>query len=282
MVQYLQLERTTDGNINADANVVFNVELQKGGTQIDYNSGSGVITFTTVGVYYVNWFVAQQTGLATNGSNFAIKSATLEATGSNPIKISQTSGFAIIKVTAANQTAALVNVADAAAALSETALVKAGIAIFGVADSSGGSPTPGEPLGYIQAQVSNGPITLSHDEIVNFNHIITRDPNDIITQHNGNHRFILADPGTYLVSWEIPVMATEENASANVSLVLDGSVYSVSHMPLAVGMLSGSAMVVNTEPENELELINTSGDEMEIASLANIVIAQMSKLPPVM
>lgn len=277
MVQYLQLERTTVGHINTDAPVLFNVEVQKGGTHINYNNANGVITFTTVGVYYLNWFVAQQTGLATDGSNFAIRKSALDVVGSNHIKISQTSGFAIVHVTAANQTVVLVNVADAPASLSDVALVKAGLAVFGVADD-GGSPSPGEPLGYLQAQVSNGPVTLHDDEMIDFNDIITRDPDDIVTQHNGNHRFILAEAGTYLVTWEIPVAATDVNAFARVSLLLDGNVHSVSFRPTALGVVSGSAMVVNTQADAELYLINSTGDEMEIDSLANVVITQISKL----
>jgi len=275
MAQFLQLEKTDSCTINATENVLFDENpIAEGDGKIIYDGATGVITFLETGVYHFNWFVTQQNSQATNGSNFSIKTTAFDIIGSNNIKISQTSSFAIVKVTAINETARLVNVSDAAAILSNAVLVKASLAVFKFADIE--SPVPEEVKpGYFHAQVSNGPIILQDDEIIDFDNIISRDSKDIITKNLSDNGIVLAVPGIYMVSWEVPVESTNQTAFAEISLSLNGSVYSRSHMPLPVGVLSGNAIIVTNSEDEKIYLSNTSGDEVQITDKTNFVVTQL-------
>ena len=274
MVQYLQLEKRSSGAVNTNDSVDFNVLVQSGGSAISYDMATRHITFHESGVYYLSWFVAQQTGLATDGSNFAIITSAQAGppgiTGSNHIKISQTNGFAIIKTDVPNVTAQLVNVSDASAQLSNTAHVKAGLAVFGL-PSSLDSPV----LGYMQAQVSAATVTLQDGAPIYFDYLIEHDPDMIVDKNNT--QFILKNPGTYLVTWEIPVDATDTKDYADITINYNGTAHSTAHIPLPIGVLSGSAMIVNTAASGIVELFNTTGDIVRITGKANIVITQITK-----
>jgi len=132
---YLQLERTTGGVIPVNGAVLFNEQLGKGGTQINYTVATGDIVFAAPGYYYINWFVAPQFGLTTNGSNFAILSSDGEVlTGSSHIRNSPTVGFAVIEVATPGKTVSLLNTSDNSITLSEAVKAKAAIAVYAIAD----------------------------------------------------------------------------------------------------------------------------------------------------
>lgn len=158
MAQFLQIQRTTMGIVNRDDPVFFDeipLSIGEGGA-ISYEWSSAIITFNKVGVFNVQWFVAPQTGHATNGSSFAIQMIGVDGTrieASNHVKISQTSGFALLHVTTAGQSIQLVNTANNTVALSTTVGVTASLAIFEIThgDTAGeslpGSPGPEGPPG---------------------------------------------------------------------------------------------------------------------------------------
>ena len=274
MVQFLQIEKRTPDLVATNQSVAFDTILQYGGSSLTYDVATKDITIHTPGVYYINWFVAQQTGLATDGSNFAIIQSLDNQPrfiGSNHVKISQTSGFAIIKTTVPNIKVRLANVSNAAAALSDTAQIKAGLAAFSISDNAA-MPQ----LGYLQAQVS---VTALLDDLdpVTFDTIISQDPSKIVDQNA--EEFTLANPGTYLVNWEIPVEATGQKDYVELTIELNGTAVSTSRLPLPIGVLAGSAMVVNSDVDGVLELINTTGDQVRITGNSNIVITQITELP---
>jgi len=287
MIPYLQLEmRTAATQVAPNAAVVFDTSLLNNGSDISYNNSTGVITFSMVGVYYLNWFVAQQTGLAVDGSNFAIV-ASDDADGfpgirgSAHVKISQTSGFAVIDVATAGKSVRLVNKSGFGATLSQAAQVKAGLAVFALTDSVAPSA-----LGYAQAQLSESEAAnlspIADGTPVIFDEIIVADQNDIVEYDNVTGIFTLNSAGTYLVTWEIPVSATDANDYVYMSLLVDGDEYSVCHMPLPIGVLSGSAVVAieldETTTIATLQLVNSSGDLVEITDLCNMVVTQISAM----
>ena len=138
MVSYLQLERTADGVVNVNDPVVFDNVLLSNGSQISYNTTTGEITFNEPGYYYIDWFVAPQFGLTTDGSNFAIVTSDNdpELTGSSHVRVSPTIGFAIIEVTAPGKTAQLINTSDNSLTLSQAVNTKAALAVFAIAVQS--------------------------------------------------------------------------------------------------------------------------------------------------
>ena len=138
MVPYLQLEKITSGVIDIQGAVVFDNVVSSGGDQIDYNDATGDITFSEAGFYYVDWFVAPQFGLTADGGNFSIVTSDNdpELTGSSHVRVSPTTGFALIGVTAPGKTIRLINTSDSSITLSQAANAKAALAVFGIADQS--------------------------------------------------------------------------------------------------------------------------------------------------
>lgn len=138
-ISYIELERVgPQGDVvvvDTNATLVFDtiVSGEGLGTQISYNMGTGVITFLEAGYYYIDWFVAPQFGLTTDGSNWAIQTSMsgLNIIGSSHTKVSATTGFAIVNA-AANETAQLVNVSDGALSLSQAVQSKAGLIVYSI------------------------------------------------------------------------------------------------------------------------------------------------------
>jgi len=276
MIPYLQVERITAGQIGANAALVFDNVLLNNGTDISYNDTTGVITFNTVGVYFINWFVGQQTGLSSDGSNFAIVTSDSDPDfgASSHVKISPASGFAIIDVETVGKAITLTNKSSYGATLSQTTQVKAGLAVFALADTS--VPPPTIKLGYSQAQVSVGGAQLAQADQIIFDEVIKLDTHGIVTYDDVTGIFTIGEKGTYLVTWEIPVSATDTNDFVVIDLELNGATYTSSHMPLPIGVLSGSAIVVIDTVDSTLQLVNPSADTVEITDLCNIVITQIT------
>ena len=276
MKSYLQRERTLTDAIPVNGNVTFDNSLSAAGS-ISYDDATGTITFGHKGVYYVSWFVAQQTGLAIDGSNFAIvREDGQEIIGSSHVKIAPSSGFAVINAEV-GYTINLVNKSTHDAALSQTVKANAGIAVFAVEEDDGEVPLSWQ-LGYIHAQleadIASAP--LNNDAPVPFVTIKDHDPFGIIKLED--NQFTLEEPGAYLVTWEVPVKATEYNDFVNITLEVNGIHYSTSHMPLPIGVLSGSAMLTVGADGAEVSLINTSGDIVVISPQTNIVITQITRI----
>jgi|GEM_PF-1211941 len=132
MFAYLQLERITDGEIDVNDAVVFDNVLSSDGTAISYNMTTGELAFNEAGFYAINWFVAPQFGLTTDGSNFAILSdGGYALTGSSHVKVSPTVGFAVIEVTTPGKRISLINISDNSLTLSQVVNTKAALVAFG-------------------------------------------------------------------------------------------------------------------------------------------------------
>jgi len=113
--------------------IVFDTVTASGGlgAQIDYDMTTGTITFLDAGIYCIDWFVAPQFGLTTDGSNWAIETSIsgLRIICSSHTKVSVTAGFALIDA-AAGETAQLVNVSSGALYLSQAVQSKAGLVAY--------------------------------------------------------------------------------------------------------------------------------------------------------
>jgi len=141
-ISYIELTRlAVHGEVvvvEENGALLFDVIVSTGGTQISYDKLTGAITFHEAGYYYIDWYVAPQFGLTTNGSNWAIRTGPgpgqQSLIGSSHTKVSATTGFAILNV-AADETAQLVNVSDGALYLSEAVDAKAGLIAYGIQQS---------------------------------------------------------------------------------------------------------------------------------------------------
>lgn len=291
-IQFLQVEfRNTAGSGDRYAVMpnmaipfdtdIFQSEGSGGVPHITYSSSTGEITFSKAGIFFVNWFVAQQSGLSSDGANFALEMTTLGSpiriVGSGHVKIAASSGFAILNVPAAGTILTLTNTATHKATLSEHTQIKAGLAIFSVASDS----EEINNLGYAHAQIENSEEYDTGDTIL-FPTAINFDPDHIVTYDAGI--FTLAATGTYLVTWEIPIEATDEGDEVYIQLLYNGASHSVSYAPLPIGVVSGSALIVNNNVNGTVQLKvirdgqGAEEDVVHIGTKANIVITQISNL----
>ena len=135
-ISYIQLERlepASGGVIPENSPLIFDTVVSLEGAQMSYDISTGIITFNEAGYYYVDWYVAPQFGMTTNGSNWAIKTtiSQMMIIGSSHTKVSATTGFAILNVEA-NETVQLINVSDGDLSLSQAVKSKAGLVAYGV------------------------------------------------------------------------------------------------------------------------------------------------------
>ena len=136
-ISYMELERLAPQGdvlvVPEGGAVEFDSVVSSEGAMISYDM-AGTITFNGAGYYYIDWYVAPQFGLTTDGSNWAIQTGIggLTFIGSSHTKVSATVGFAIFNAVA-GETARLVNVSDGAIALSRAVLSKAGLIVYNVA-----------------------------------------------------------------------------------------------------------------------------------------------------
>ncbi len=125
----LQIERTIAGSVAVGSNVVFDSIVYSDGN-ITYNSGTGVITFNESGRYVINWWVATQSSLSTNGIVFALSSSQGDfLEGNSPIKTDEVTGVSIIDVAAAPVTVSLVNASTSAVSYATMVPLKATLVI---------------------------------------------------------------------------------------------------------------------------------------------------------
>lgn len=136
-ISFIQLERSAPAFdvliVPENDTLIFDTIVSNEGLQISYNASTGIITFNEAGYYYVDWYVAPQFGLTTDGSNWAIETALSGMTiiGSSHTKVSATTGFAILDAEE-NETIRLVNVSDGALSLSQAVQSKAGLVAYSV------------------------------------------------------------------------------------------------------------------------------------------------------
>ncbi|MCL2382837.1 MAG: complement C1q domain-containing protein [Oscillospiraceae bacterium] len=277
MAYFLQLERTTGGAIEPEANIVFDNEIRNSG-EFSYDDTTGIITCNKTGDYIVNWFVVQQTGLSKTGGNFTLQTSfedivTSESGSSSHFKVAPTSGFAVISIADAGETIQLINPDTInRATLSGVTAVTAGLMIYGAGEQSLSSSG-------MQVQLDT-PTILLDEAFVPFNDIITPSSSADISYDIATSTFTLK-PGTYLVTWEVPVDGTDTKAFVNLSLFLDGIQKVQSFIPVSVGIVAGSSLVVVpvddvTGEPSTLQLVNTTDDTISITGLANIVIVKTS------
>lgn len=121
--------------VPVNGTLVFDSIVSGDGALISYNTGTGVITFTAAGYYFIDWYVAPHFGLTTDGSNWAIQTTISGLTfrGSSHTKVSVTTGFALINA-AAGETARLVNVSSGALTLSPVVQSKAALVVYNIAN----------------------------------------------------------------------------------------------------------------------------------------------------
>jgi len=261
-----------------------------------YDEETGVFGIKRAGVYLVNWFVSQQTGLSHEGSNFAIvidpeSSDPKSIVGSGHVKISPSSAFAIITATeeevalAAGKQFVLKNISSHDATLSERNQVKAGLSVFGLSSDL-------FKMGYGHWQASgwnknDDPYQLDHEQAIKFNDsllspvgITAVDSEDGAGIRIGFDVFTLQQPGVYQVSWEIPIEASYYVEAIELALELNGAtVFSRSYNPLPVGVITGTAIVKATAFNTKLRLVNYQpgdGDIIQIGNYANLAIHRIS------
>ena len=112
-----------------DSIMFFHALSDDGSITCEFTTGEFRLNFC--GTCFIKWFVAPQSGLTSEGSNFAVfVNGQEDFAGSSHIKISPAVGFSIVNANGFPSTVRLVNVSDGNISLSQTAQVTAGIIIF--------------------------------------------------------------------------------------------------------------------------------------------------------
>ncbi len=125
----LQIERTSAGLAGVLNNVIFDSVVYTAGN-ISYNNSTGVITFNETGRYVINWWVATQASVSTNGTVFALSSSQTDTlVGDSPTKAGQVSGMGIIDVVSAPVTVSLINASTSAVYYSSLVPVTAALVV---------------------------------------------------------------------------------------------------------------------------------------------------------
>jgi hypothetical protein len=113
---------------------------------------------------------------------------------------------------------------------------------------------------------------LEQGERVGFNTVIS-DTGEAVRYINPG-RFILTKAGSYLVNWSVAVEGCDTKPYVRFALTADGRVHSAASMPVTIGMVSGSALVLAGE-NTEVTLINDTDDTVRLQAvqpMANITI----------
>ena len=270
---------------------------------------TGMFAINRIGTYFINWFIAQQTGLSNNGNNFAIVTQpdTPEENvfvGSGHLKVAPSSGFAVVNVTEEHLEGdgfffELQNVSSHDATLSERTTLKAGLAIFGVADDSfkmfkrafGQWQVPWIPKDLLDEDENPG-YTLKPNEAICFNSVPIAGPLKIdafssVSDPDTVDVFILKEPGVYEITWEIPIEASYSVDEVEIVLQVtengsSGSVYRRAYSPLPTGIVAGTALIETTTFDAALMVVNDQtnskpgGDLIQIGNYSNLVIHQIS------
>lgn len=157
-VRALQLQLNTTLSIINQSPLIFNKTLYDNGT-ITYNSSTGELTFHSIGVYYVDWWVATASTLSTQGVSFAIKvsDGTL-IIGNSPIRLAEITGNAIVDVKSVPLVIQLINDTGATVQLASNVPILANLSVI-QSDSVGPTGPTGAQgaIGYTGPTGSPGP-----------------------------------------------------------------------------------------------------------------------------
>jgi hypothetical protein len=127
---FLQIKRQVSGVVPLGSNLIFDTIVYTFGN-INYDLNTGFITINEPGTYSINWWVATQASLSTNGAVFAIDSSQGDfIEGNSPIKTGEVYGIAIIEVVSLPITISLKNSSTADIFLSTIVPVTANLVVI--------------------------------------------------------------------------------------------------------------------------------------------------------
>ena len=281
MPSYLQLQKSGGdpyGALMGQAIVFDETPIVLEGPAIAYDNLTGTISLLVAGAYYVSWFVAPQSGLTTNGSNFGLLvDGTLHSGGSGHVRFSPTAGFAMVEAPATSLPVAvqLANIADGDIELTQSGLLMAGLVCYLVAEFS--QENDSSVLSFLEAEVDGTPLEgdkLDDGEPIIFA-LVNRTQGIVGPDTDGI--FILPNAGAYLILWEVAVDKSSGDSAVILSLIVNGSAYGSSYLPASTGIGSGNAVVTASAPGTTIQLINDSGpaSELTLIGTSNLTIVQI-------
>ena len=272
------LKGNTDRFIDTGEPVKFNGSNPESGIY----AVDGIITVTQPGQYFINWFVAQSTGMSKDGHNFALKigDGDPDLINSSHVKIAGGSGFVTLDIEAGQVplTLSLVNAADATAVLSSRSQAKAGIAFYGV--NLEGVLDP-DDLSYFFTDLAkahvqfNSPIrtVVASQEPIPFNDMFN------LSIFNGSELDLVDSTirlpltGRYMFNWHVPVMSSDFAEEAELAFEvkrpgdLTFEVATTSYIPLPIGMVSGTTVM--DLPADTLVKLTNALNSIEFSKTAN-------------
>lgn len=254
----LQLERSSEGILDLDADVIFDtVTLSTG--DISYDSVTGLITLLEVGRYKFDWLVAAQSSLSTNGVGFALASSQGDViVGNSPTKTGEVVGTAIIEVSAPPVTVTLRNNSNAPVFYSGIVPVKSLMTVMGIADTS----TIGQGM---QLQRVAAEFTIDDNQPVLFNSVVSN-ANPNINYDSATGEISLLGAGNYFVSWSVQLNGSVSSTVLRFGIQINNSQIIETGTDLLALQLSGQALISVTAVPTTFVLLNLSGGTVVYAS----------------
>ena len=285
MGYYLHVERTalSGGNVILQNEAVgFDTTLlisQNDGSTDDFliDEQQNKFGIKHPGSYVIQWYMAQVTGLSPSGQVFGLQKLDLDGNwtyigeGTSHVKVAATSGFGVIDVT--DEELALFddhvvwfrlkNTSSHDAMLSNRPRVKGALVIYST-----------EVITYQGDAMQVGMAWDQDDdfwESPNLGHKIQDQAVigfDLLISESYYKKMGLTDPGIiqvsapgkYKITWEIPINTIDYADTAQIVLMVNAQPHVISHLPMARGILSGSAVLDCWFDETlEVYLINQSG-----------------------
>ena len=107
------------------------------------------------------------------------------------------------------------------------------------------------------------------EEPVVFNETLT-DNSRFISYDNETGVIEIFKQGNYLIDWDIVIEGSSREPCVRFGIEVNGEVVAASTLPVAVGQLSGQALVYVDQIPTTLRLINDSGETVQLSKFAPI------------
>jgi len=253
--------------------VVLFDEIVDANGKIIYDFSTGIIHLNCDGLYYVTWNVAPQTTLATDKLNFSIFADDKPIIGSANFITDHVRGFALIEAKVPGVEIELINVSDSAISLSRKTFVTSSLTIMKISEIN---PVKKTDFGRLFLEVGYEKNVFGSDIIV-FENILLPTTNPSLIDYDIDTGEIEISPGVYLVKWDFPILGTD--ALPHVTVKLQSTQIEQtwnSYIPLPLGTLSGSAIIVNYLPKEQLKfVVDEDIVELLIGAHSNVTITQV-------
>jgi len=297
MSSYLHVERTINNIISPNEGVIFETIIKDSSELPDedfvFSLEESEIGIKKCGIYVIQWYLSQMTGLSPIGQVFQLQyknendTWTYLGDGTSHIKMSSSNGFGLLEIddeilkerTDGTTWIRLCNKSDHDVVLSDKNRIKGALVIYELGEKNLNPDGIHAGITWdvndemwtestIGQKITNG-ATFPFDLMLSESYY-----NTIKLIELGI--FEINKAGKYKVSWEIPINTIDYAKEAIVALFINGNPYSYAHLPTARGIINATAIFdVWFDQEVDIQLINLSGCTLRLGRHSNLTISYL-------